>query len=80
MKERWGVQPSFGYRRYFHLDTFHDAFSNTQRSKHEAALSYRIIAVASGHHLHTMAYKPATPEITVLLMGDAEVGKSTFLS
>jgi len=27
-----------------------------------------------------MAYQPVTPEITVLLLGDSEVGKSTFLS
>lgn len=30
--------------------------------------------------LHTMSYAPVAPEITVLLLGDAEVGKSTFLS
>jgi len=48
-----------------------------RKSKHEAALN---IATPVGHSELAMDYAALPPEVNVLLLGDAEVGKSTFLS
>jgi hypothetical protein len=62
-------------RRRNHLYSQHIPIA--RHDNHEVALRFHDALVASVSNMTSEAF---TPEVTVLLLGDAEIGKSTFLS
>jgi Ras family protein A len=52
------------------------------KSNHSIALHVKPVAPVCGHHPPTMPYDALLPppEVNILVLGDEEVGKSTFLS